>query len=251
MVAEGVVLRRVEHLEQRRRGVAAVVGADLVDLVEQHDRVHRAGLLDGPDDAARQRADVRAPVATDLGLVADAAEGDADELAAHGAGDGLAQRGLADAGRTGQQDHRAGAAAADHLQAALGAAGADGEVLHDPLLDLVEAVVVGVQHLAGARRRRSLSSVRDLPTAARARCRARCGSRPASGFCSLERSSLSTSLQRGLADVVGQVGGLDPGAVVVGALGLALAELLADRGELLAQQELALATSPSPRGRPR
>ena len=47
--------------------------------------------------------------------------------------------------------------------------------------------------------------------------------------------------QRGLADVLGQVGGLDPGAVVVGALGLALAELLADRGELLAQQELALA----------
>ena len=44
VVAERVVLRRVEHLEQRRGRVAAPVGADLVDLVEQDDRVHRAGL---------------------------------------------------------------------------------------------------------------------------------------------------------------------------------------------------------------
>ena len=42
VVAERVVLRRVEHLEQRRRRVAAPVGAQLVDLVEQDDRVHGA-----------------------------------------------------------------------------------------------------------------------------------------------------------------------------------------------------------------
>ena len=80
VIAEGVVLRRVQHLEQGRRRVAAVVGADLVDLVQQHDRVHRAGLGDGPDDAAGQRADVGAPVTADLGLVADATESDPDEL---------------------------------------------------------------------------------------------------------------------------------------------------------------------------
>ena len=96
-----------------------------------------------------QRADVRPAVAADLGLVADAAEGDPDELPAERARDRLAERGLADAGRTGQQDHRARAAAADHLEPALGAAAADGEVLHDPLLDLVEPVVVGVEHGAG------------------------------------------------------------------------------------------------------
>ena len=44
VVTERVVLRRVEHLEQRRRGVAAVVGAELVDLVEDDDRVHGPGL---------------------------------------------------------------------------------------------------------------------------------------------------------------------------------------------------------------
>ena len=39
VVVEGVVLLRVEHLEQRRRGVAAEVGAELVDLVEQEHRI--------------------------------------------------------------------------------------------------------------------------------------------------------------------------------------------------------------------
>jgi hypothetical protein len=42
VVAERRVLRRVEHLEQGRARVAAPVGADLVDLVEEDDRVHRA-----------------------------------------------------------------------------------------------------------------------------------------------------------------------------------------------------------------
>ena len=51
VVAERVVLRRVEHLEQRGRRVAPPVGAELVDLVEQDDRVHRPGLLERADDA--------------------------------------------------------------------------------------------------------------------------------------------------------------------------------------------------------
>ena len=39
VVAEGVVLLRVEHFEQRRRRIAAEVRAHLVDLVEQEQRV--------------------------------------------------------------------------------------------------------------------------------------------------------------------------------------------------------------------
>ena len=81
VVAERVVLRRVEHLEQRGRRVAAPVGADLVDLVEHDHRVHRPGVAQRADEPAGQRADVRAPVAADLGLVADAAERHAHELA--------------------------------------------------------------------------------------------------------------------------------------------------------------------------
>ena len=45
MIYEGVVLRRVEHLEQRARGIARPsAGLQLVDLVDQHDGVHRLRL---------------------------------------------------------------------------------------------------------------------------------------------------------------------------------------------------------------
>ena len=99
VVAEGVVLRRVEHLEQRRGGVAAEVGAHLVDLVEHEDRVARAGVAQGPDDRPGQRADVGAAVAADLGLVAHAADRDPLELAPQRPGDRAAEAGLADARR--------------------------------------------------------------------------------------------------------------------------------------------------------
>ena len=82
VVAEGVVLLGVEHLEQGRARVAAEVGADLVHLVHHEDRVVGARLVDALDDAAGHRAHVGAAVAADLGLVLDAAEREAHELAA-------------------------------------------------------------------------------------------------------------------------------------------------------------------------
>ena len=174
VVAEGVVLGRVEHLEQRRRGVAAPVGADLVDLVEQDHRVHRLGVAQGADDPSRQGADVGAAVAADLGLVVEAAEADADELAPEAAGDRLADRGLAGAGRPDQgQDRAVGAAVL--LDAALLAQLADGDELGDPSLHVVEPGVVGVEHLA------RVGGVEPLlgalaPTAPRSASRGSCGS---------------------------------------------------------------------------
>src|SRR4029079_5862975 len=79
-------------------------------------------------------------VAADLGLVVDAAEAHPDELPAHGLGDALAERGLADAGRSDGAEDRA---------ADLVGQRADREVLEDPLLDLLEAVVVLVEDLGG------------------------------------------------------------------------------------------------------
>src|SRR2546428_516679 len=69
MVAERVILLRVQDLEQGRGRVAPVVGADLVDLVEHEHRVVRGGLGDALDDASRHRADIGAAVAADLRLV--------------------------------------------------------------------------------------------------------------------------------------------------------------------------------------
>ena len=150
VVAEGVVLRRVEHLEQGRGRVAPVVAAELVDLVEQHDRVHRPGFTDRPHDASRQRADIGATVAADLGLVTHATERHPDELASQRPGDGLAERRLADARRADQREHGPGPATAHDSEAASLAAAADGEVLEHAVLHVLEAVVVGVQDFAGA-----------------------------------------------------------------------------------------------------
>ena len=142
VVVEGVVLLGIEHLEQRRRRIAAEIGAHLVDLVEQEQRIGGLGLAHRLDDLAGHRADIGPPVAADLGLVAHAAERHAHELAAGRLGDRFAERGLADAGRTDQAQDRPG-----QLVGAL----LHGEILDDALLDLLEAIVVGIEDLLGER----------------------------------------------------------------------------------------------------
>ncbi len=242
VVAERVVLRRVQHLEQRGRRVAPVVRADLVDLVQQHDGVHRPRLADGPDDAAGQRADVGAPVAADLRLVPHAAERDPDELPVHGASDGLTERGLAHARRADQGEHGPGATAADDAKALVAPALADGQVLDDALLDVVQAGVVLIQHPARAG---DVVGVLGPLVPRDVEDRVEPGADPAG----LRRRvggalQLVDFLEGRFADLLRQVGGLDAGPVVVflgsGTTAGELVQLLADGGELLAQQELLL-----------
>src|SRR5690606_30346857 len=133
MIVERRVLLRIEHLEQRRRRVAAEIHRHLVDLVEKEQRIPDLHLAEVLDDLTRHRADVRAPVPADLRLVPDAAERHADELAVRRARDALPERRLADARRTDQAQDRA----LQLLHALL-----HGEVLEDPLLHFLEAVVV-------------------------------------------------------------------------------------------------------------
>ena len=136
-VHELVVLARVEHFEQRAGGVAAHVAAELVHLVEHEHRVARAEAAQFLDDASRHRADVGAAVAADLGLVADAAERDARELAAQRVGDGLTQARLADPGRSQETEDRAAPGRVEL---------ADREVFDEPALDLGQPVMVAVEH---------------------------------------------------------------------------------------------------------
>ena len=140
VVGEAVVLLRVEDLQQGGRGVAAEVHRHLVDLVEQEDRVARARLLHHLDDLAGEGADVGAAVTADLGLVAHAAEREADELAVRAAGDRAGEGRLADAGRADEAEDRA-LRVVDEL--------AHGEELDDALLHLLEPVVVVVEDLLG------------------------------------------------------------------------------------------------------
>src|SRR5438105_4535633 len=137
VVEERVVLLRVEHFEQRRRGVAAEVHRHLVDFVEQEHRVLRAGLLHHLDDLAGERADVGAAVAADFGLVTHAAEREAHELAVHRARDRLGERGLADSGRSGEGQNRRLRLLDERTHR---------EELEDAVLDLLEPVMILVEH---------------------------------------------------------------------------------------------------------
>ena len=243
VVAERVVLRRVEHLEQRRRRVAPVVGADLVDLVEHDDRVHGPGLAQGAHQAARLGPHVGAAVAADLGLVAHAAQGDPDELAPEGVGHGLAERRLADAGRPDEGQDGPRAAPVDGRQAALGLQLAHGQVLEDALLHVLQTVVVGVEDARrlgdvepvlgldapgelehgvepGADPARSRGSGRWCARACRPRARPPCG-RARAGHATRAWPGSRRGRRRRL-------------------VARELAELLADGLELAAQEELAL-----------
>ncbi len=236
VIAERVVLRRIEHLEEGVRRVSAPVGADLVDLVEEDHRVHRPGVAQGTDEPARQRADVGAAVAADLRLVAHAAERHADELAVERAGDRLADRGLPGAGRPDQREDRAGALVLG--DAPLLAELANGQVLDDAVLDILEACMVGVEDLAG------VDGIEPLLGALRPRhgkqpVEVGADHRGLGGVVAhpLEAAGFALGL---LANGVGHAGLGDLPAVVLGDGLVVLAELLADRLHLLAQHVLAL-----------
>jgi len=102
VVAEVRVLGRIEDFEQRRRRVAAPVGAELVELVEDEHRIARASAAQSLNDPPRQRSNIGAAVATNLGLVAHPAQAHMHELASERTRDGLTEASLANTWRPDQ-----------------------------------------------------------------------------------------------------------------------------------------------------
>jgi hypothetical protein len=140
VIVERRVLLRVEHFEQRRGRIAAEIHRHLVDFVEQEKGIMKAGLDHVLNDLARHRADVRAAVTADLGLVAHAAERHAHELTIGRARDRLAERSLADTRRADETQDRA----LQRLHPLL-----DREVFDDALFDFFQPVVIFVEHFLG------------------------------------------------------------------------------------------------------
>jgi hypothetical protein len=171
-------------------------------------------------------------VAADLGLVAHAADADALELAPQRAGHRLAQRRLADAGRPGEAEDRA-----PRVRLEL----ADREELQDAVLDLLDVVVVGVEHLARVHEVEVVLGA-DAPRQHRDPLQVAADHAMLGGLGRqlLEAVQLAIDL---LADVGGQQHVGELVAQLAGLLGglVELAELVLDRLELLAQDVLALA----------
>ncbi len=231
MVHEGRVLFRVQHLEKRRRRVAAEVHAHLVDLVEQEERVGLLRLLHRLDDLAGHRADIGAAVAADLGLVPHAAERHADIFAARRPGDGFRKRGLADARRADEAKDRA---------LDLVGPGLHGEVLDDALLDLVEAEMILVEDLFGV-----VEVGLDLRLLAPRNARQPVEIVAHDGGLGRHRAHLAQLLELGVRLLAGLLRELGLGDLLfqfghLVAAVLAVAELLLDRLHLLVEVVLAL-----------
>ena len=230
MIGKGKILLRVQDLEQGRRRITPEIAAQFVDLVEHEEGVVGTGLFEALNDAPRQGTDIGPPVAADLGLVPDPAQGDADEFLVHGTGDGLAKRGLAHARRP----HKAQDGAMQVLFEL-----AHRQKFDDPLLDLLQAVMIVVQDpaglveieaVAGGFLPRQVQNPLDI--------------RPGNGVLRRRRGDpveTGQLLVHGLACLTGQLGGLGLFAQVVSpAHSVVFPQLLADRLELLAQEKLAL-----------
>ena len=138
VVAEAVVLFRVEHFEQRRRRVAAKVRTDLVNLVEHDERVVCAHLLQSLNDPAGHRADISAPVAAYLRFVVQTAQREPNEFSIKRARNRTTQRGFTDAGRADQTQDRS-------LRSLLQLA--HRQRFDDALFDFLQAVMIFIENL--------------------------------------------------------------------------------------------------------
>ena len=231
VVGEGVVLLRIEHLEQRRAGIAAEVVTDLVHLIHHEDGVDRARLLHALNDLPGQGAHVGAAMTADRGLVVHTTERHAHELAPERAGDALAERRLADAGRPEQAQDRTFLVL---LQLA------HGQILDDALLDLLEPVMVLIEDLTNLADfhvvvgRLVPRQIQD-PVEVRAHHRV-------FGAAHLHRAQPLELLLRDLVGLARQLGFRDAllEAVEITLVAVVLAELFLDGLELLTQHVLAL-----------
>src|SRR5262249_44690488 len=106
MIRERVVLLRIKDFEQSRCRIAAIIGAELVNLVEHHHRIVPPRATNRLNDAAGHRTDIRAPVATQFSFIAHAAETQSLKLPRHGARNRSPKRRFADAGRAHETQNR-------------------------------------------------------------------------------------------------------------------------------------------------
>jgi hypothetical protein len=175
-------------------------------------------------------------MAADLRLVADTAQRHPNELSIERLRDRLADRRLAGTRRADQREDRPGALV--RLDPALLAELRDRDVLDDPVLDVLETRVVGVEDLAGAHGVEHLFGAiaprhcqQPVEVAADHLRLGRALAHP------LEARELLLGL---LSDGLGHAGLFDLGAVLLDDRRVVLAELLPDRVHLLAQEVLAL-----------
>ena len=89
MVGKGVVLLRIQHLQQCACRAAVIRCRKLINLIQHHHRVRHTAFLDAVHNSPRHSTDIGAPVATDIRLIMHAAQAYSHILSAQGTGNAL------------------------------------------------------------------------------------------------------------------------------------------------------------------
>ncbi len=136
MIGKGGVLLRVQHFEQGRGRITPKIITELVYLIKQKNRIIGPCLFQALNNTARQGSDIGTAMAANLSLIAHTAKGNTDKLSVHGPGYGLTKRGLTHTGRAGKTENRS-----MNIWFKL----AHGQEFKNPLLDLVQSVMILIQ----------------------------------------------------------------------------------------------------------
>mgnify|MGYP007126720271 CR=1 FL=1 len=136
MIVEGAVLLRVQRFQQSCRRVAPEVACQLVDLVQQHQRVGGLGGDHGADDLAGHGTDVGAAVPADFSFIMDTAQRNTGEFFVQRTGNRAGKAGLTDTGRSHKANDR---------RLCFRSKDADSKVLKDTFFNFCKAVMVFIQ----------------------------------------------------------------------------------------------------------
>jgi hypothetical protein len=160
IIPEIPVLLGIQYLQQCGRGIPPPVGAKFVHLVQHDHRVLGSDPSHGLQDPARQGADISSAVAADLGFIMHPSEAHAHEFSIERPCNGLAEGCFADPRGSDKAENDPLPLApygvgwlrfTGPLISPLHAELPDGQILQNPIFDLLEIVVVLIQDLACVR----------------------------------------------------------------------------------------------------
>src|SRR4030095_8155828 len=106
MIVKCEILLGIEYFEKRARRIAAKIHTQLVDFVENNQRVHCSRLLHHLNDLSRQSADVSATMRPYSRFIANATKTEPNKFASSRLGNRTPEAGLAHAGRPNEAKNR-------------------------------------------------------------------------------------------------------------------------------------------------
>ncbi len=147
MIPESAVLLAVQHLQQCREGVSLIVCTDLVNFIQKKQRIFHSRHADAVGDPSRHGSYIGLPVSPDLRLVPNPAQGNAYIGLFKRPRQGLRNGSLAGSRRSCQTEDRA---------FSLFRQSPHRKKFQYPLFDLLQSVVILLQHLLGKRKVRAV-----------------------------------------------------------------------------------------------